>query len=581
MRVVLDLEANGLKNPDKIHCIVCRGIDNGRTYKFVAEEVQRYFAEFAKGIRGVVGHNLIDYDLPVVERCLGIRFPQGIITDSLILSRLLDYRIEGGHSLEAWGTRLKHPKVGADINDWSQCTPEIVARCENDVLLNEKLYYHLMEHARISYKDRFQKAIEVEHQIAHICQDMKSNGFKLDYGKATALVQELSARIEEIDKSLQEAFPPKETIKVSPVKGIERRIVTPFNPASPKQIVERLDGFWTPGEKTEKGQAKVNEANLATLKEGAPEACRRLVERLLLAGRLNALRKWITLYDPSTGRVHPTFIGLGTWTHRMAHKEPNLGNIAAPKSIKYKGKELAKLATDLGGRMRELWGVEEGSWLVGTDAEGIQLRIFAHYLESEEFVKSVLEGKKEDGTDPHSRNAKLLGIDRDGAKTFIYAYLLGAGNQKLGAIIGGSRKTGAAAHRRFTEGIPGLAQLKNERVPKDAARGYFEGLDGRLIKCDSEHHMLAGYLQTGEACIMKHANVLWRSRANAGNLGIAWRQVNFVHDEWQTEVRGTREEAEAIGRLQADSIRDVGEAFALNCPMAGGFRVGKNWLATH
>ena len=67
----------------------------------------------------------------------------------------------------------------------------------------------------------------------------------------------------------------------------------------------------------------------------------------------------------------------------------------------------------------------------------------------------------------------------------------------------------------------------------DASRGYFDGLDGRKVQCNSEHLMLAGYLQNGEAVVMKHANVLWQKELKG--LGIKYNQVDFVHDEWQTE----------------------------------------------
>ena len=577
MRVVLDIETNKLRNPDKIWCIVAKNISTGQVYEWTGNRI-RNFVAFSKRIDQAVGHNIIDFDAPVLRRLLGIEFPDNALYDTLVVSRLINYRLEGGHSLENWGKELKHPKVGLDITDWSTYSPEMLERCHNDVELNHKLYNHLNHRNRIANKGAFNEAIKCEMAIAGVCHDMHSNGFKFNKAAADQLCTDLEGRIGAIDGELEKAFPP--IIKIKELKTKTKTISVPFNPASPKQIVERLKGFWKPKEKTEKGQAKINEANLATLREDAPVACKRLVERLLLTGRQRALRQWIDAYDEVSQRVHPRFIGIGTWTHRMAHREPNLGNIAAPKSIKYKGRELADLATSLGSRMRGLWTATPGeSWLVGCDAEGIQLRVFAHYIDEEEFTNAVVSGKKEEGTDPHSLNAGKLGCERDPAKTFIFAFLLGAGDSKLAEILGRNKRAGAELREQFIKAYPGLERLKLQDIPRDAKNRGFRGFDGRLIACDSEHLMMAGYLQTGEACIMKHANLLWRKELDG--LGIRYKQVNFVHDEYQTEVIGSRAEAQEVGAIQARSIRLVGEHFGLRCPMAGSYRVGQNWLETH
>ena len=105
------------------------------------------------------------------------------------------------------------------------------------------------------------------------------------------------------------------------------------------------------------------------------------------------------------------------------------------------------------------------------------------------------------------------------------------------------------------------------------------GLDGRKVACDSEHLMLAGYLQNGESVIMKHANVLWRKELR--KTGIQFKQVDFVHDEWQTEVIGTKEEAEEVGRIQRWAIKQTGEDLGLFCPLAGSSDIGRSWAETH
>lgn len=78
---------------------------------------------------------------------------------------------------------------------------------------------------------------------------------------------------------------------------------------------------------------------------------------------------------------------------------------------------------------------------------------------------------------------------------------------------------------------------------------------------------------------MKYANILWRKELE--RLGLHWKQVNWVHDEWVTEVSGSYEDAVLVGRSQSEAIRSVGEIFGLRCPMGGEYKVGKNWLEVH
>lgn len=149
---------------------------------------------------------------------------------------------------------------------------------------------------------------------------------------------------------------------------------------------------------------------------------------------------------------------------------------------------------------------------------------------------------------------------------------------------------------QFLESLPALRRVKEEEVPRDADRGFFVGVDGRPVMCSSRHKMLAGYLQNGEACVMKHANKLWRRQAY--NAGLLFSQIDLVHDEWQTELPylerdliemekpdGTKYvttlEAEELGRLQRQSIVDVGVMLGLNCPLAGTTDIGFNWAETH
>lgn len=334
------------------------------------------------------------------------------------------------------------------------------------------------------------------------------------------------------------------------------------------------------GEKFARYGWKLSEGNLSTLPDDAPAGAHNLAEWLTLASRRSSLVEWLD-HVKEDGRIHGRFTHIGAWTGRMAHSNPNQANIPA----EFHGKAetaVAKVKEKYDGQFRGLWGVPDGSWLVGTDAEGIQLRVLAHLMKSEEYIHAIVSGKKEDETDIHNLNRKALGmshITRDMAKTFIYAFLLGAGLAMVAEILQVNQREAGQAVENFTNSIQGLANLKNKVIPDVARRGWFPGLDGRRVKVPSQHKTLAGMLQNGESVIMKHAALAWVKQAKA--MGLDFKLVTWPHDEWQTELAGTYEQAEELGAIQRQSIVDTGVKLGVVCPLAGSTDIGRNWRETH
>ena len=125
--------------------------------------------------------------------------------------------------------------------------------------------------------------------------------------------------------------------------------------------------------------------------------------------------------------------------------------------------------------------------LLGTDAEGLELRCLAHYMDDPEFTREVLDG------DIHTFNQKKAGLDtRDQAKTFIYALIYGAGPAKIGQIVGGGSKEGKIMIDTFMSSLPKLSELK-QKVERSVQRGYIRGLDGRRIPVEFSHTGLNYY----------------------------------------------------------------------------------------
>jgi DNA polymerase-1 len=265
----------------------------------------------------------------------------------------------------------------------------------------------------------------------------------------------------------------------------------------------------------------------------------------------------------------------------MAHQNPNTANIPNENDITGKKKLYGK-------ELRSFWIAPKGRLLVGCDAEGIQLRIFAHYINDEEFTREVISG------DVHTLNQSILGTPcrtRDAAKRFIYAMLLGAGLGKLAEILGCEQVVAGEALERLIARYQGFALLKETIIPADAKRGWFVGLDGRAVRIPGDnlgarrHFAMSGYLQNGEAVVMKMATLKWWPKLK----DLDARIVNMVHDEWQTECPNNMEVALRIAKMQAESLREVGEELKLNCPLAGSYwnkkakdyTIDLNWSKTH
>lgn len=627
-RVIFDIEADSL-NPTVIWCVVCKDIDNDECVTFLRPDISPdNFNRYWDSVGLCIGHNVISYDLPALSKLVaGVRIPVQVL-DTLVLSRLLDFSRAGGHSLRAWGESLGFEKD--DFHDFSCLTDEMVTYCIRDVDLNHRLYQTLLPWIT---SDRWKSVIETEMFVASVCQDMHENGFHFNIDKCRDMRYNILVELGELDARILQDFAPKVrrgnlveprltqhgTLNRSDLRFVTDGDLTPysagaaftrisyedFNPGSVSQIVDRLnDAGWKPVDKTKGHQqairdgdeeriakfAKsgwmVNENNLSTLPDTAPLAARSLALRLTLASRARTLTEWIDAYNPTTGRIHGRINSLGAWTHRASHVQPNTGNIPTPQPIGPKSTELQLRANGIDRQLRTYWDTSSENVLVGVDAEGIQLRVLAHYIDDKRFTEALISGKKELGTDPHSLNKVALGVpcrSRDAAKTFIYAWLLGAGTGKVSQILECSHGEAKRASTDFIDFYPGLAELKRGLIPSDARRGYFEGFDGRFVgivgedQSSREHFALAGYLQNGETIVMRRALRIWYPRLRT--MGIPFRLVNFVHDEWQTEV--SKDVADTVGKIQADSIRQAGEDLQLKCPMAGSINIGKTWAESH
>lgn len=612
-----------------------------------------YLADAVREGRMLAGHNVLKHDIPLIQKFFpDFRIPVDQMFDTLLLSQLIwtnlkdidagalkkgrrpkefkDKRLSGRHSLEAWGYRFGMLK-GDFSGPWDVFTEEMADYGIQDPEVTLKLVEH------IEAQNYSEEAIRLEHRVADIIFKQERHGFYLDVPAAQRLEIELTAEKARLEDKLRAAFDPwfeperkfGKVVIMEPKRSQRRKVeadgqliieerttdapfckvkLVDFEPGSRDKIANRLKKVygWVPTEFTDTGKPELNENTLGSLPY--PEV--KLLIRFLVTSKLLgtvALGKkaWLKRVDDDS-RIRSPVKTNGAVTGRMTHAD----HMAQVPKIKLdeEGNILRGYEGKYGYESRSLFIAAPGKKLVGVDAEGLELRMLAHYMaryDGGAYVDTVVNGDKKLGTDVHSVNRKAIGIrTRDGAKTWMYAYLYGAGDLKLGMTFyedmteewqddfnrkhastdereRALMRLGSKGRKRIETGLPALGDLQKAVKERAKKQKRIKGLDGRWLHIRAQHSALNTLLQGGGAIVMKKALVL----AYDAFLERGWehgREFAFVvnvHDEFQKEV--LPDYAEDVGALAADAIRRAGEAFSLRCPLAGSSDIGRSWADTH
>ena len=544
MRAVVDIEANSL-NPTKVHCVVAKDVDTGKVYPF-PPNLLHGFRDWSLGVKQFIMHNGISFDAPVLNRLLGTNIKPHQIVDTLILSQLLNPMRDNGHSLEAWGNRLAMPK--GDVDTFEVYTPDMLEYCKQDVNITHKLFEVLQKEGRGFSKS----SVYLEHQVRLIIDQQERNGFYLDMQKAMSLYNKLRDEANELEKWAVTTFDPTVVELKTKTKYI------PFNIGSRQQIAERLMELgWKPKQHTDKGNIIINEAVLDTIE--LPEA-KKFSRFFLLQKRIAQIKSWIEACDDTDGRVHGRVMTLKTITGRMSHHSPNMAQIPAVRS-------------PYGKECRDCWTVDNPYThsIVGTDASGLELRCLAHLMNDATFTDILLTG------DIHTHNMQMAGLtNRDQAKTFIYAFMYGAGASKIGQIVGAGAKEGQQLINKFLSSMPALKRVRDS-VTKAANKGMIKGIDGRLLHIRSPHSALNTLIQGAGAVVCKVwlINMIKRIK----RIGVDAKLVASIHDEYQFEV--LNKDVKRFGQLTKDAMKDTEKQLHMKCPLDNEWKVGRTWAQTH
>jgi hypothetical protein len=629
--VIFDAETDGfLDDMTTVHCIVLIDARTNEVFRYrdpkeACDKLQEYDV--------AVAHNGIGFDFPMLKQECDWDY-KGIILDTLWMSRLYHCDIEGGHSLDAWGQRLGEPKTeyypvldpaqplynSEEPNPkknpcwkgsvWSQLMEDY---CEQDNVVTVKLFWKLVN----LLKNFTWMSVKCEMDTAVIIQRQMQHGFVFDYQAAERLHGTFIDRIGELEDEVHETFKPlpKKIREIQPkikadgtVSSVglkklpdwEKVIVTPehtrteedlgggvmkksveyhsgsftliefpeFSLGSRAQIAERLTkAGYKLTEFTEKGTPMINDEVLKIAADaGIPEA-KPLAEYFMITKREGMVKDWLSkaVWVDGIARIHGYVNSLGAATNRMTHSSPNVAQVPSSSS-------------PYGDRCRSLFTVRPGYKLVGCDADGLELRCLAHYMGDLQYALSILEGKKSDGTDIHTLNQKAAGLlTRDQAKTFIYAFLYGAGDAKIGQIVGGGAKEGKALKKKFLEATPALKKLRDGIAQAVSQRKWVKGIDGRIIRVRSPHAALNTLLQGMGAIVMKYW--LIEVTTNADAAGLDWNPSANVHDEGQFEV--LEKDVPKFKEICEAAFYTVSDLLKLKCICTGTADHGDTWLETH
>ncbi len=544
MKAIVDIETDGL-NASKIHCIIAKDIESGKVYPFTPD-VMHGFKHWSVGVEQFIMHNGLSFDAPVMNKILGTNITASKIVDTLILSQLFNPIREDGHSLDAWGDRLNMPK--GELESYDTYNEDMLDYCKQDVNITHKLYDKLKEEG----KGFSSSSVNLEHQVRVILNQQEKNGFALDVRKAMSLYNKLRDETQDLEKWSKIHFDPTRVDLKTKTKYI------PFNIGSRQQIAERLQELgWKPKKFTDKSNVIVNEEVLDSI--DMPEA-KKFSRYLLLQKRIAQIKSWIEACDDNDGRVHGKVLTLKTITGRMAHHSPNMAQIPAVRS-------------PYGRECRECWTVDNPYThsIVGTDASGLELRCLAHLMNDPTFTDVLLTG------DIHTANMNMAGLqNRDQAKTFIYAFMYGAGASKIGKVVGKGAKEGQILINKFLSNMPSLKRVRDS-VTRSATRGVIRGIDGRKLHVRSPHSALNTLIQGAGAVVCKVWLINMIKRIH--RTGVDAKLIASIHDEYQFEVLKT--DVKKFGQITKDAMKDTEIQLQMKCPLDNEWKEGTTWAETH
>jgi len=412
--------------------------------------------------------------------------------------------------------------------------------------------------------------VKLEHQVAQLLTEQEIHGWYFDELSARKLESTLRTEYETTTQVLRDRFPFVAGQEFTPkrnnsrqgyIEGCPFTRLKELNPVSRDHIAWILSTHcnWQPSSLTNSGKAVIDET---VLKDIGTDIALQFLTLLDLTKKLGMISEGVNAWQKlvTKSRIHH-HCSVATQTFRAAHRSPNLAQVPSDE------------------RFRRLFTASPNLCMVGSDLAGIELRVLSHYLarwDGGRYAEVLLHG------DIHQENADKIGVSRKLVKTISYAFLYGAGDQKLGLSYDKqlspdkAKKKGKEIRKAYIDAIPGLKKLL-EGVHKASTRGYVLGIDKRKILVDSKHKSLNYLIQGSSAILAKRWMLI--TNEHIKEMDLCCNQLAFVHDELQFEC--TPEHVDDLKSLLVLSAAEAGEYYKLRIPIAAEASSGLNWADTH
>ena len=619
-KLVFDIETNGLLHElDKVLCLITQDVDTG-SINVYADGLG--YQRMSDGIRALekadalIGHNIINFDLLALKQVYGFEPRQDQkVFDTWIISQVNRYQrpdVARGQGLGAWGDKFGFEKDewGKTV-DWPNATlsNKMIEYCQRDVELNTKVYHHLLNEISsiVEKKPLFREGLRVEHDVARFNAMVKTKGWLFDMDKAKEVLSVLQRKMADIEYIIEPCLPEIVTLKdkepkvakytkagwytsttarilteylgfkvipedamkpeppIEPGQEFQRKNVEPGNMGNMECVKEYLFSVgWQPDdynvkpyfENGKKLWKKMGPKLTTTSLEKLGETGKYIDEYYTLRSRKSVLEGWISLASRD-GRLRGNMWTIGTPTFRCRHEV--IANLPAVDAV-------------FGRELRELFVAEPGYKVVGADSSGNQFRALCHYANDDALTTQVLSG------DIHQFNADIIGTDRRTAKSWIYAFLFGAGDAKLGKVLTNvsNAAKGKQSREAYASQIPGLRKLIDGIQSMAKRQGWLPGLDGRAVFVQSDYQALNYLLQAAEGVTCKAAVSYAMNKIEAE--GLDAYPTLFYHDEQAWVVR--EDQADRVKEILEESFREGPKLFGVDI-MDGEGEIGNNYAEVH
>ena len=606
MKIIYDIETNGLVDTvSNIWIAVTKNIETNEMITFSDYDPNskplNELIPYLNKAEVLIGHNIIGYDNVVLHKLLNWKPSNIKFIDTMILSQMNNYKREGKHSLGNFGKILNDAK--GDFKEFDKYSEAMKTYAIQDVNLNHKVYNYVVKeaHELIANRPSYKKALQTEHAIAELCSEQVKNKWNFDLLLAEKHYNYLTAEMKKIEDAVNPTLKPRKVfidkepktakyIRNGNFSSVTCRMLSQFlgqeiqaheiNKWNSNDTFQRyemipadlgnmeqvrgmlLDSGWKPTQFTPKGEPKITQDSIHTIQG---DLGKQVLHYYSLRSRHSVLKGWIELAKENNGRVYVEAFNVGTPTFRQRHSKI----VNVPNVNSFFGKE-----------MRELFKADIGKIMIGCDSAGNQIRALCHYLNNKDITEHVLNG------DIHQRTADIVGVDRQLAKSLLYATIFGAGFAKLGKMVNGIEdlEKGREIKDKLYVAFPGLKELNNRlnkffyTTQNKDGMGFIPGLDGRKIYAESSFKLLNYLLQAYEAITVKSAVVNAFKMFKEEKLNVD--MLGLIHDEVQVQTKP--QNIKRVKEILSYSFGDfITKELELNIQMAGDAKEGNNWYETH